>query len=254
MESVNEEVSKSAKKIQAAIDRAENIKSAAADKAASIEAARIKADERASDAIKKGGEKLSNEKIQLAMKLFTAANLVICIVLAIAGYQMGIFTSVESLQAWVNGFGIAAPLIFIIFQAVQVVIPIIPGGISLLGGVLIFGPWWGFVYNYTGICIGSLIVFAISRYFGKPIIYKLFPAKAIEKYSSWTNNKNRFAKLFALAIFFPCAPDDMLCYLAGTTDISWKTYTLIILLGKPASTALYSLGLTTAFDALSSIL
>ncbi len=253
MESVNKNVSKSVGKIQAAIDKAENLKSAAADKAASIEAARIKADEHTSEVVKKGAEKLSNEKLQLAMKIFTAANLLLCVALAIAGYQMGIFTSVESLQAWVNGFGIAAPLIFIIFQAVQVVIPIIPGGVSLLGGVLIFGPWWGFVYNYTGICMGSLIVFAISRYFGKPLIYKLFPAKAIEKYSSWTNNKNRFAKLFALAIFFPCAPDDMLCYLAGTTDMSWKTYTLIILLGKPASTALYSLGLTTIFNAISSI-
>lgn len=204
--------------------------------------------------INKGGEKFSNEKFQLAMKIFTAANLVLCIVLAIAGYRMGIFTSEESLRTWVNGFGIAAPLIFIIFQAVQVVIPIIPGGVSLLGGVVIFGPWWGFVYNYTGICIGSLIVFAISRYFGKPLIYKLFPAKAIEKYSSWTNNKNRFAKLFALAIFFPCAPDDMLCYIAGTTDISWKTYTLIILLGKPASTALYSFGLATIFNSITSLL
>ena len=56
--------------------------------------------------------------------------------------------------------------------------------------------------------------------------------------------------MFAVAIFAPCAPDDMLCYLAGTTDMNWKTYTLIILLGKPASTALYSLGLTAVLRAL----
>ena len=250
MESINN-VSETTKKIKAAVDKAEAVKSVAAEKIAAIDTARS---EKITEVSQKAKENLSNEKSQLAMKLFTAFNLLVCIVLAIAGYQMGIFTSVETLQEWVAGFGIAAPLIFIIFQAVQVVIPIIPGGISLLGGVLIFGPWWGFVYNYTGICIGSLIVFAISRTFGKPLMYKLFPAKAIEKYEHWTNNKNRFAKLFALAIFFPCAPDDMLCYLAGTTDISWKTYTLIILLGKPASTALYSLGLTTIFNGISSIL
>ena len=32
--------------------------------------------------------------------------------------------------------------------------------------------------------------------------------------------------------------------------MNWKTYTLIILLGKPASTALYSLGLTAVLRAL----
>ena len=194
--------------------------------------------------------RISNRNTQLAWNLFAAFNLLACAALAIVGYRMGIFTSVESLQAWVNGFGPVAPIIFIVFQAVQVILPIIPGGVSLAGGVVIFGPWWGFVYNYLGICLGSLIVFAISRGCGKPLMYKLFPAKAIQKYEHFANDRHRFTKMFAVAIFAPCAPDDMLCYLAGTTDMNWKTYTLIILLGKPASTALYSLGLTAVLRAL----
>lgn len=191
---------------------------------------------------------------QLALNVFAAFNLLVCAVLAVIGYHKGIFTSVESLQEWVNGFGPVAPLVFIMFQAVQVVIPIIPGGVSLAGGVVIFGPWWGFVYNYLGVCLGSLIVFGISRRCGKPLLHKLFPAKALEKYERFANDRNRFTKMFAVAIFAPCAPDDMLCYLAGTTDMSWKTYTLIILLGKPASTAMYSLGLTAALKALLAII
>jgi uncharacterized membrane protein YdjX (TVP38/TMEM64 family) len=191
---------------------------------------------------------------QPALNVFAAVNLLACAVLAVVGYRMGLFTSVESLQAWVEGFGPIAPVIFILFQAVQVIIPIIPGGVSLAGGVVIFGPWWGFVYNYIGICLGSLIVFEISRGCGKPLMYKLFPAKAIARYEHFANDRHRFTKMFALAIFAPCAPDDMLCYLAGTTDMSRKTYTLIILLGKPASTALYSLGLTAALRALAALL
>ena len=72
----------------------------------------------------------------------------------------------------------------------------------------------------------------------------LFSEKTIAKYSRWTEEKDRFARLFALAIFFPVAPDDFLCYLAGTTNMSWRKYTTIILLGKPFAIALYSLGLT----------
>ena len=48
------------------------------------------------------------------------------------------------------------------------------------------------------------------------------------------------------AIFFPCAPDDFLCMLAGLTKMSWKRFSAIILLGKPGSIAIYSLALVYA--------
>jgi len=44
------------------------------------------------------------------------------------------------------------------------------------------------------------------------------------------------------------APDDFLCYLAGTTNMTWKQFVTVIFLGKPFSIALYSLGLTTLFQ------
>ena len=242
-------------------DAAESIREAAEQKAVSAalsaeakkRAASAEAAERL-DAFRNSLRSDSNARARLAMNIFTGFNLAACVILAIVGYRMGIFTSVEALQDWVNGFGPIAPIIFIIFQAVQVVIPIIPGGISLAGGVVIFGPWWGFVYNYLGICLGSMAAFAVSRNFGKPLMYKLFPEKAVAKYEKFTNDRHRFTKMFAIAIFAPCAPDDMLCYLAGTTDMSWKTYALIILLGKPASTAMYSIGLMAALRALASLL
>ena len=43
--------------------------------------------------------------------------------------------------------------------------------------------------------------------------------------------------LLHLAIFFPVAPDDFLCYLAGLTRMSLKKFSAIIFLGKPASIA-----------------
>ena len=157
------------------------------------------------------------------------------------------------MQSFIGKFGYGGMAIFVLIQIVQVVIPILPGGISCLGGVLFFGPWLGFVYNYIGICIGSLAAFGISRIMGRPVLYKMFSEKLIQKYDSWTEKDSRFLKLFALAIFFPIAPDDFLCYLAGTTKMTWKQFSLVILLGKPCSIALYSLGLTTAFRMIFSV-
>jgi uncharacterized membrane protein YdjX (TVP38/TMEM64 family) len=143
-----------------------------------------------------------------------------------------------------------APLAFIILQIVQVVIPIMPGGISCLVGVLMFGAWKGFLYNYIGICIGSVIAFLLARKCGMPLIRQLFSEKTIDKYLKWTDENHRFTKLFAIAIFLPAAPDDFLCFLAGTTKMSLKVFTCIILLGKPGAIAMYSLGLTAVFTRL----
>ena len=48
------------------------------------------------------------------------------------------------------GFGLIGGLVFVFIQIEQVVIPIIPGGISCLAGVVLFGAGMGFLYNYVG--------------------------------------------------------------------------------------------------------
>lgn len=167
--------------------------------------------------------------------------------LAVWGWRTGVLTSQERLEALVAAWGWAGPLLFVLFQAVQVVVPVLPGGLGCLAGVLLFGPLPGFLYNYTGICAGSLAAFAVARTCGKPLLSRLFPERLLTRYSRWAEEKDRFARLFAWAIFLPVAPDDFLCYLAGTTDMTWRRYTAIILLGKPFAIALYSLGLTAAW-------
>ena len=169
--------------------------------------------------------------------LLSIAGLAGCALLAIWAYKNGILNSVDSLQTFIWKFGYTGMLVFILIQVVQVIIPILPGGVSCLGGVIFFGPWLGFLYNYIG----------------RPVLYKMFSERMIEKYDGWTQKDGKFLKLFALAIFFPVAPDDFLCYLAGTTKMTWKQFTAVIVLGKPFSIALYSLGLTTAFKMLFSL-
>ena len=176
------------------------------------------------------------------------AGLGVCLWLGVWMWRAGLLSSRAALHHFVSGFGAAAALVFIVFQAVQVVVPILPGGLGCLAGVVLFGPWYGFLYNYLGICAGSLAAFAIARNCGRPLLYRMFPQKLIDRYDRWTGEKDRFARWFAFLIFIPVAPDDYLCFLAGTTELSWKRYKEIILLCKPFSIALYSMGLTVLFQ------
>ena len=100
----------------------------------------------------------------------TIVGILISLVLVIIGLKMGVFTSPETLQMFLRGAGLWAPLVFVGIQVVQVVFPIIPGGLTCIAGVLLFGPVWGFVYNYVGICIGSCINFSLAKQYGRPFV------------------------------------------------------------------------------------
>lgn len=171
----------------------------------------------------------------------------VCICLGVWGIHSGILTSQQKMERIIQEAGILGPMLFMIIQAVQVVFPILPGGVSCLVGVILFGPVKGFIYNYIGICAGSFIAFGIAKSCGRSLIISFFGLRQVMKYDKWTEEKDRFDKMFALAIFMPVAPDDFLCYLAGTTTMSWKKFIAIILIGKPFAIFLYSMLLNTVW-------
>lgn len=188
------------------------------------------------------------------INIVSIAGIIATVVVTIYFMRLGVFNDIDALRGLVGNSVILGPILFMLLQIIQVVIPIIPGGISCAAGVLIFGPMAGFIYNYVGICLGSIIIFLLGRHYGKPFILRLVSDKTYNKYIGWLDNEKRFERLFTLAIFFPVAPDDALCLMAGLTKMSVKRFTLIILLAKPASIFLYSLALIYGSTFLSNLL
>lgn len=170
----------------------------------------------------------------------TVVGLLITVAFFVYGIQMNLFTSQTALQTFLQQFGWFAPIVFIIFQAVQVVLPISPGAIGCVAGILIFGSVQGFIYNYIGICIGSIAAFLLSRQYGLNYVMNMSNKKVFNKYIGWLK-KTSFDRIFATAIFLPVAPDDFLCYIAGMSKMKLKKFVLIILLGKPFAIVMYSL-------------
>lgn len=158
--------------------------------------------------------------------------------------SQGYFTDSTKLQALLNQTGIFAPLLFILLQIFQVIIPIIPGGASSALGIVAFGPIWGFVYNYAGLVIGSILAFLLVKRYGKTFILKVCDQKTYDKYIGWLDKGKKFDRFFAAAIFFPCAPDDILCMIAGLSSMTLKKFSMIIILGKPLALIAYSFGLS----------
>lgn len=183
---------------------------------------------------------MSTQASRRLINISSLLSLMAIISLTIYWWHLGLFSNQAALQSYLGQRHLIGPLIFIGIQIVQVVIPVIPGGISTAVGVVLFGPLWGFVYNYVGIVIGSFINFFLARHYGKDFILHVVPQKVYDRYIGKTKNQKAFDWFFAAAIFFPVAPDDVLVLIAGLTKMSWQKFSAIIILLKPFTIAAYS--------------
>ena len=150
------------------------------------------------------------------------------------------FDSVESLQYYMKDFGIAAPLILIVFQAFQVVVPVLPGYLGCAAGAVVFGSMTGFWCNYIGISIGSIIAYYLALRYGMDIVLAMFPEKQYEKWSRRVKKSKSYERFLFVATLLPLFPDDFLCYFSGLIKMNSKKFIWIIILGKPWCILAYS--------------
>ncbi|MGO1283569.1 MAG: TVP38/TMEM64 family protein [Brachybacterium sp.] len=186
----------------------------------------------------------ARDPLRLAAQLSPLLGLGLSIGLVWWGLQAGVLQSLENLQAFIDSLGAWGPIVFLVVSAASVVFPIVPAGLLVLAGPVLFGPVEGTVYNYIAVCAGSLLNFLIARHVGMSLIERIFRPRTVEKFLGWTRSPH-FTRAFAVAIALPVAPDDLLCYIAGTTRMRWRTYVAIILLCKPWALIAYGLGIST---------
>ena len=184
---------------------------------------------------------MSRQAVKKATNFTTLVLIGALIIFSVYGYQKGIFTSRDQLELFIRQSSFWGPLLFIVIQIAQVVIAVIPGGLTCLAGVVFFGPWYGFLYSAVGIIIGSCINFYLARRYGEKFIRLFVSDETYEKTKKKFLTGKKFDVVFTAAILLPCAPDDVLCMLAGLTDMSWRKFLTILFLGRPVTIQVYSL-------------
>ncbi len=148
------------------------------------------------------------------------------------GWLGGALKDPEAVRSYISSLGALGPLMLMVIQALQVVVPVMPGFVGCMVGAGLFGVVGGFWCNYIGITAGSLIAYCLARRFGMPFVQKVV---SVEKYASWTALANRrtYPLILFLAILLPLTPDDYLCYLSGLIGMSPRRFFWIVVIGKP---------------------
>lgn len=129
--------------------------------------------------------------------------------------------SIEKIKRIVERGGVFSFLIFIILQILQTTILQIPAIFTTIAGALVFGEWTAFFLSFISVMIGSIIMFVIGRKAGRKFLNWMVGE---EKADSWVEKMSNGKYLFFLMMVFPLFPDDILCVVAGLTDMSFKFF------------------------------
>lgn len=164
----------------------------------------------------------------LAIVLLLAAGLVWLL------WRTGFFSSlssIEALQAYIQRFAPNTHLLYFGIQLASVVLAPIPSNLTAAAGAVLFGLWPAFFLTVAAVQAGSVLVFWLARTYGRSFADRFVTKKVSEQYLDLIRRKRDV--FLAMTFLFPFFPDDLLCILAGLTDISFPRFFVLTLLTRP---------------------
>jgi uncharacterized membrane protein YdjX (TVP38/TMEM64 family) len=145
----------------------------------------------------------------------------------------------EETTRFVAAFGEGAPVVFMLFQVLQVIVAPVPGEATGFIGGYLFGVAGGFIYSSIALTIGSWLNFYIGRFLGKRFIRKLVPERHLVRFDRLVSQKG--VMLLFILFIFPGFPKDYLCLFLGLSTLPFKVFILMASVGRMPGTFILSL-------------
>ncbi len=145
----------------------------------------------------------------------------IAVAVALALRHRGAFDS-AAIEAWVAGFGIWAPIVFIASYCLATV-AFLPGVVFGLAGGALFGPVLGSVYNIIAANLGAVLAFLVARYLASEWVARRAGPRLERLLDGVESEGWRFVAFVRLVPLFPF---NLLNYALGLTRISLLQYVL----------------------------
>ncbi|MBN9511716.1 MAG: TVP38/TMEM64 family protein [Alphaproteobacteria bacterium] len=127
-----------------------------------------------------------------------------------------------SLEAWLQGLGVWAPVAFIALYVIGTVL-LFPAALLSLAGGAFFGPVWGAVVDLAGATLGAAAAFLVARYLAADWVAARVSGKLARLVAGVEAEGWRFVALMRLV---PLIPFNLLNYALGLTRIGFLPYIL----------------------------
>lgn len=139
----------------------------------------------------------------------------------------------QGVQDFLIALGPLAPLAYLLSEVVQVVIIPIPGQPFEVAGGYMLGLLGGSLIGTAGALAGSLIAFQLARRFGRDWVDRHVSGGVQKKVTDGLKEGRRAEWIVFWLMMVPNFPRDPLCFVAGVSGMSTRSFVLIALLGRP---------------------
>ncbi len=146
---------------------------------------------------------------------------------------LGTINSVEALREYISNAGSLAAIIYISFCLLQVVLLPVPGSVAVAVGVAMFGPLKCALFSFIGILTGSFIAFGIGRWIGYKAVCWIVGKESLDKWLEKLKGKDYL--ILSIMFLLPMFPDDVLCFVAGLSSMTWRYFVVMILVTRAIS-------------------
>lgn len=155
--------------------------------------------------------------------------LVILFILQRTGF-FSVIQDENSLQEYLASKGAWMPVVYTVLQYLQVVILPIPSVVSTVAGVALFGPFQTMIYSLIGVLLGSFTGFLIGRKLGNKAVAWMIGKDTMDKWQKKIKGKDYL--LLTLMFILPVFPDDVLCFVAGLSTMTWSYFSVMIVVSR----------------------
>lgn len=156
-------------------------------------------------------------------------------------------TSLAGVTAWIRAAAPWSHGAFLLLQLGSVVLAPIPSNLMATAGGACFGFPVGFAMTFFAVTCGSLLTFTLSRTLGRSWAQGVAEQKLSQRYLDLLRRKRD--SVLVLVFLFPFFPDDLICILAGLTDIPFRRFALIVVLTRHWGLMIASLAGASLFSA-----
>lgn len=153
------------------------------------------------------------------------------------------YLTADHLGLLLESAGLWAPLIFVIIYVAGVCL-FLPGTLLTALGAAIFGPYWGFLYVWTGAMIGAGLAFLIGRYLGRDFAASLIGDR-LKRFDDAIERNGFATVLYLRLMYFPFTPMN---FGMGLTKVRFSDYLSGTALGILAGTFIFTFFVGTLRD------
>jgi uncharacterized membrane protein YdjX (TVP38/TMEM64 family) len=149
-------------------------------------------------------------------------------------FLVRLYRDTQFLKDTVASWGWLAPVVFIVIQALQVIISPVPGEVTGPVGGALFGVTWGLIYSTIGLTVGTWVCFALGRKWGEPLVRPWLSEHHWHRLNFIVEAEG--AIICFILYLIPGFPKDIISYLFGISPMPFWLFALVSTLGRMPGT------------------